>query len=372
MNRLWFLIFIFLFSCLTKPKFEQEMPFSTMSENGYVTVVSEGIADIREAGVSEALDRAYLDAQYKAIEKALGKIYSARTVVESGRFLQQTVMTNVKGYIRRWYEISKPEEIQFPWTNERVVYVKICAEVGLNKLKDDTVALQELQKRLGRPDIFVDIDNIYAKQVITTKLQEIGFTIHDLEIKKGDLINSALENNIEVIIQGSIEVKNSGKVFENLDIKLFQSQVSLRAINVSDNRIIAHVTAEESYPHVDEKSGKVGAIKKATESAMNKLIEDLLASWEDILNNGNELYLKVKGLVIEQESSFRKYIQRSIRGCREIYCEGMKNNVVSFKILYLGNVNDFVKDLNRIKGYNIKVTKFSTNIVEAEITKERR
>ena len=71
----------------------------------YITIFSEGTADIMEAGIAEATDRAYLDAQHKAIEKALGKLYSARTVVESGLFISQTVMANVKGYIRKWEKL---------------------------------------------------------------------------------------------------------------------------------------------------------------------------------------------------------------------------------------------------------------------------
>jgi hypothetical protein len=373
MNKLWFLIFIVIFSfcCIPKQKFKETAQIS--SEGEYITVVSEGIADIRDAGISEAIDRACLDAQHKAIEKALGKIYSARTIVESGRFIEQAVMANVKGYIRKWYEISKPEEIYFPGTNEKVVCVKICAEVGLDKLKNDTLALQELQKRLGRPDVLVSIDNIYAKQVITTKLQEMGFTVRNLEVKKdSDLIKLAIENNIEIIISGNVSVKNAGEIMEGLGMKSFQSQVDLQAINVSDGKVIAHTSAQGAYPHIEEESGKSGAVKRATESAINKLVDELLTSWENILNNGNELYLKIKGLPIDQESNFRKLIERSIRGCKEIYCKGMKDDVVSYKVLYLGNVNNLAKDLGRLRGVNVKVISCSTNIVEAEIIKERR
>lgn len=339
-----------------------------ISTGNYITIFSEGTADIMEAGIAEATDRAYLDAQHKAIEKALGKLYSARTVVESGLFISQTVMANVRGYIRKWEKIAGPEARDFPGTTEKIVWVKISAEVGLDKLKEDTLALEETQRRLGRPDIAVILDNNHAKQVINNKLKQMKFTVRDLGTEVIDPVKSAIENKIEIIIKGNVNVASAGKIMEGVNLESFQSQVNLQAINVFDGEILAHSSAHGAYPHIEKESGKAGAVRKASELAADRLMEKLLVAWENILNNGSGLYLKVKGLSLNRESDFKKILERHLRGFREIHGKGLKDGVFSFKIMYLGNARQLAKNLNSIKGaFNIKVTGYAVNVVEVEV-----
>ncbi|MFC2061328.1 hypothetical protein ACFLUV_02340 [Elusimicrobiota bacterium] len=339
-----------------------------ISPENNITVESEGMADVRESGISAATDRAYSDAQHKAIEKALGRLYSAKTVVEAGRFIEQKVMANVKGYIRTWEKVAGPEVQDFPGTTEKVVWVKIKAEIGLDKLKDDTLALDEIQQRLGRPDIAIVLNDPQARQVISSALKENNFIVKDIGTNIQNPLETAAENDVEIVIDGSVTAESAGSVMKNSSMKSYQSDITLKSINVADGEVISQSSAHAAFPHIEDASGKAGAVKKASETASPKLVEDLLSAWENVLNNGSGLYLKVKGLTISKESDFKRILERYLRGAREIYSKGLKEGTFTYKIMYLGNGRALAKELDSVKGkFNIEVKGYSVNTVEAEV-----
>lgn len=355
-------ILLIMSGCAAKQQVTEELP------GNYVSVIAEGTADIKEAGMSEATDRAYIDAQRKAIEKALGKMYSARTVVDSGRFIEQTIMADVKGYIRKWEKVAGPEAQDYPGTSEKIVWVKIQAEVGLDKLKEDTFALEEMQKRLGRPDIAVIVKNNHSRQVISNKLSENKFTVRDIGTALNDPVGTANENNVELIIDGKVTAKSAGKIMKGVDMISYQSDVTLKAVNVADGEVIAQAAGHGAFPHIEEESGKAGAVRKATEIAMDKLTEQMLAAWENILNNGSGIYLKIKGITLNNESDFKSVMTRYLRGVKEVHSKDFKSGIFTYKIMYLGNAKQLAKEISSIKGrFNVNVTGYKANTVEAEV-----
>ncbi len=334
----------------------------------FVVVMAEGTADITPAGIAEATDRAYLDAQRKAIETALGKIYSAKTVVDAGRFIEQTIMAKVEGYIKKWEKLAGPEVQDFPGISDKIVWVKINAQVGKDKLKEDTFALEEIQKKLGRPDIAVAIGNSQASQVLGSKLKEKKFTVKVLDNVSGDIRESAQENGVDILIKGDVSASKAGSIMKGVDMKSYQSEVVLKAINVSDGEELSQAAGHGAYPHINDASGKAGAVQKAAASAADILIEKLLNAWEDVLNNGSNLYLKVKGLSLNDESDFKMVLERYLRGLKEVHSKGLKDGIFTYKLNYLGDAKQLAKELGSLNSkFILNISGYRTNIVEAEI-----
>lgn len=342
------------------------------SKNDYTLVVAEGTGDIREAGVSEAADRAYLDAQRKAIETALGKMYSAKTVVEAGRFIDQTIMSNIEGYIKKWSKIAGPEIQEFPGIEDKIVWVKIEAQVGKNKLKEDTMALEEIQRRLGRPDIAIIIENSYAGKVLSNKLKEKKFNVREISKEDNeDPVEVAVENEIEIIIDGEVSASSAGNIMKGVAMKSFQSDVVFKAINTSDGAVLSQTSGHGAYPHINDEAGKAGAIEKAAETAAENLSQQILSGWEDVLNNGNNLYLRVAGISLEDESDLKMVFNRYLRGLKEVHSKGFKNGIFTYKLKYLGDAKQLAKELSGVKSkFNVKITGYRVNTVEVEIKTE--
>jgi hypothetical protein len=337
----------------------------------YISITSEGTADIREAGISEASDRAYLDAQRKAIEKALGKLYSAKTVVEAGRFIEQNITSNIKGYIRKWEKIDGPEVRDYPGISEKLVWVKIEAKVGKGKLKEDSLALEEIQRKLGRPDFAVVIDNKYCNQMISSKLKEKQFTVREINNANSNSIETALENNIDIIIDGTVESSGGKKIMPNVDMRSFQANVIVKALNVTDGEILSQASGHGAHPHIEEESGTAEAIRKASTGAIDEIMEQVLSTWEYVLNNGNNIYLKMKGISLLEESDFKVLLKRYLRGLQEVHDKGFNEGVFTYKLKYLGDAKQLAKELSSMKSkVKINVSGYKSNTVEAEVHKE--
>ncbi|MFH1414657.1 MAG: hypothetical protein ABIH89_01055 [Elusimicrobiota bacterium] len=333
-----------------------------------IIVTAEGTADIGNAGLAEATDRAYLDAQRKAIETALGKMYSAKTVVDAGRFIEQTIMAKAEGYIRQWSKLAGPEVQDYPGITEKIVWVKIQASVGKDKLKEDTFALEEIQNKLGRPDVVVVIPNAHAAKVIESKLKDKKFTVRDLPGSEKDPVAAAQEEGIEIIIDGKVEVSGAGQIMAGVNMKSFQSDIIIKAVNTSDGEVLAQSSAHGAYPHINEESGKAGAVERAAQIAADEMLEKLLAAWEDVLNNGSNLYLKVEGLSLEDESDFRMVLKRSMRGLKEVHSKGLAEGVFTYKLMYLGDGKQLAKELSNIESkFGIVVTGYRVNTVTAKV-----
>lgn len=331
-----------------------------------IEVVAEGFADIRESGFSDAVDRAYLDAQHKAVETALGKVYSARTVVEAGRYIEQKVYADVKGYIKNWEKISGPATQEYPGTKDKIVWVKIKASIGLNKLKSDTGALLEIQKRLGSPDVAVFINNKHALNKITEKLKAKKFIVKDIDMIENEAkLELALENDIEIVIEGVVTTSGGRIIMKGVDMRSYQANIVLKALNSVDGIVLAEASSSGAYPHINPESGKAGAVEKATDKASDELIDKLLISWEDSLNNGNNFYLKIGGLTLKNEADFKFILKRNLRGLKEVFSKGFKEGIFSYKLKYLGDVKTLAKDLSNIKGkFKVEVKSYRLNTVK--------
>ncbi len=146
---------------------------------GSKTVTVEGLAEVRAAGLADAYDRAEDAAKTKAVEKVLGTIFDARVIGSSGVILEETIYAKKAGYIKKSERISQREE-------GGIAYITIKAEVGLQKLKDDVMGLDILQKRMNMPNTVIFIKEYSlgklskqkaAYNTIVTKFREKKFNI---------------------------------------------------------------------------------------------------------------------------------------------------------------------------------------------------
>lgn len=82
-------------------------------------VEAEGWTPIDAKKPLETRQRALAEAQKKAVEKAMGVTVSATTKVESAITLEQKILANIGGYIRRYEILSEREEDGFHRTRIR-------------------------------------------------------------------------------------------------------------------------------------------------------------------------------------------------------------------------------------------------------------
>ncbi len=366
---------------------------------GSKVVIAEGLAEVRAAGVPEAYDRAKEAALKKAIEKALGTIIDARIIGSSGVILEENIYAKKQGYIREYKIISKKVE-------GGVAYMTVKAVVGLQKLKDDVMALDILHHRMNMPKTIILVNEINvgkpskanaAYNVLVKKFSEKRFTIIgpqniDKKLKRNikrlftsvdsdenTLISIAgkigVSVNADIVIVGkaiSEKAKNALSSYSK-NLKSYQADVFFKVVNVGDGRIIAETSKHAAAVHLTDLTGGVNAIKKATKAAADDLTTQIIKAWEDILNNGNLITLYAKGLSITDEILFSKDMKRYFREVKEIYSKQRKGNTSVFTVRFLGSPKDLAAALvtKETFPYKTEVLKYDFGEVSVKIKKKK-
>lgn len=363
----------------------------TPSEPG---IEIEGMADIREAGLSEAYDRALKNAQRRAIEKVLGTIYSAKAVVESSRLIEDIIITKTEGYIKKYKIINK-------WQEGELAIVRISAQVGKDKLKQDTLAIEEVQQKMSRPRTAIFIDEIMIGKSDKSTSAVSYSLIAEMFIKKGfnivervsisqEILNKFLKTSAsgigftkmayeignkigaDIIISGKVITEKGQKVeVYGVELNPTKADMTIKAVNIDDGRILATITKSGSFPiQTSERDASIRAINSIASNVSDKLITGILKSWEDILNNGNELTLNTKGLDLKQGYEFESALKRYYREVVEVHNKGKSGDIITYTVKFLGNANDMARALSlKDCGFKINDIDFEMNTVDINISR---
>ena len=367
-----------------------------MGGTGSEIVRAEGLAEVREAGLADAYDKAEEAAKTKAIEKALGTIIDARIIGSSGVILEENIFQKKQGYIRKSEIISKREE-------DGIAYVTIKAEVGMQKLKDDVMGLDIMQHRMNMPKTIIIVQEESlgkkAKQsasygVMIKKFKEKKFTIiSPAQISKsykknmknlGSLMDSdenafisvagkiGIDVNADIVIVGKGSSQKAGKIMEGSKLNSYQADVDFKVVNIGDGRILANSSKHGAYPHISDQTGSIEAIKKAAGLAADDLIEQIVAAWEDVLNNGNLITLYTTGLTLTEEIKFEKLLKAYYREVRAVYTKQRKGKTSVFSVKFLGSPRDLANALVTKKTFPYKVDVLKYDFGEVSIKAKRK
>ncbi len=365
---------------------------------GSKTIIAEGLAEVREAGAPDAYDRAEEAAKTKAIEKALGIIIDARIISSSGVLLEENIFVKKQGYIRK-------SEVTSKRVDDGIAYVTVKADVGLQKLKDDVMALDILQHRMNMPNTIIFIDEKIANKkssqnisygILVKKFKEKKFTIisptrisknYKKNIKKlfksidGDentlvslAANMGMDVSADVVIVGKAYATKAKKLkgTEGTSFVSSQADVNFKVINVGDGRIIASKFQRSSGAHVNPNSAGISALQRGADPAADDLLDQILKAWEDILNNGNLITLYTTGLSLTEEIKFEKLLKAYYREVREVYTKRRQGKKSVFTVKYLGSSRDLAKALVTKASfpYKIKVDKYDFGEVFIKASKK--
>jgi hypothetical protein len=358
-------------------------------------VETTGMADIRKAGEAEAYDRAIEDAQRKGVEEAIGTFVDQQTITEKGVLIKDQISGRSSGYI-------KNREILKQWKEGGMVYVKVRLVIGMEKLKDDVLALDMAQKRMKMPRVIVYVKESYLGKdntgttgtvynTLISKFAEKKFIIVNrqnptLSGEENAMLNSlssqdriatmaqaiGAKNSADIVIAGSGEARDAGiGTLYGSDMKSYQANVNLQVINVNDGRIMATTIKQGAAPHINPEQGMIASLKKVTEPAADDLINQVLAAWEDILNNGNMLTLKVTGLTMTEGFQFQKALKQYFREVKDVFDKGMENGRMVYTVKYLGDAKDFAMALSTVSfGFTVEVSAYDAVSVTIKATKQ--
>lgn len=336
-------------------------------KTGNISVDAEGF------GISKK--DALLKAKREAVEVGIGTMLFSQTEIKNYELQKDVILTQTAGSVKK-YTILNEEKQQ-----GNTYYVKINAIVSLDSIKADLAALKILLESMDKPRMMVVIKEEKGKNAenaIVDFLKSKEFEVVDPSVvaslmkKNTRLIQRAAagepaaaakigaSNGAEYILVGSVTKSlGSSTLLESSGLKSGQANITAKLINCSNARIIASKSSRSAAAHISEDVAKSLAAKKVGNKLMDQeLFEQIISSFQDMVNNGMPLDVIVNNVVsYKMQKAVRKKI-RALPNVVSVNKRSFGNNRLKLTVLFKGNADTFsdMVDGKPFQGKSMSVT----------------
>ena len=243
-------------------------------------VVAEGLAPYHEDDLPGTQAASLAAAQRSAVELVVGVYVNAKTRVEKAVAIQNSILTNSQGYVKR-YEILS-EGRSGDWYKTRIRALVSTQEI--HEQLDQMGLLRE--PSVGYPRVAIDLQEYIgeseaegkpASQALADALLKQGFRVMDLPkpIPAGtDAVEAAkgLHNSAELLIAGLARAQSLGYTSKQLGgMSSFRASVSFRVIESGSGEIVQTVSETASGLEGTPDIAGAKALRQAAELAAGDL-----------------------------------------------------------------------------------------------------
>lgn len=335
----------------------------------------EGDIIVEAEGYGLSKSDALLKAKRNAVEKGIGTVLISQTEVRNFELQKDIILTKTTGSVKKYNVLQEQKQ------QDDTFYLRIRAVVSLANIKADLAALKILLESMDKPRMMVVIreeNGNYAENAILDYLTEKEFELVDAALvaalmqKEDQLIQRAAEgdpvaaakigasNGAEYVIVGKITKSLVTSTFlSSSGMKSGQANITAKVVNCSNAKIIASKSASSAAVHISEDVAKAKAAEKAARKLMDrKLFEEIVSSFQDMINNGIPLNVTIKNV-----ADFS--MQRAVREVLGELTDAVSVNKRSFgggqlnlSVLYKGTADSFSEavDGKTVGGKRLSVT----------------
>ncbi|MBN1128093.1 MAG: hypothetical protein JXA71_03860 [Chitinispirillaceae bacterium] len=353
---------------------------------------------VETKGMGRNSTEAMLSAKRAAVEKGIGTVIQSETEIKNFMVNKDVILTRTVGAVK---SVTTLSETKGP---DGAITLKIKAVVSKQKINNDLMALRILLESMEKPRVMVLMKESnmqdsaasgnLAETEIINYLTKKGFSLVDQaateQLRKQEQARSALDGNAaaaaaigaqagaEMIVTGNAVSRVAEEISKNLGgMKSCQADVSLKVILCANAAIVAAKTEHAAVAHVNPVSGGAKAIAEATRKALDRhLLEKIVASWQDQINNGMSLRVTVSDV-----KSF-KTSKAVIDGLPALSSSVVKvtkrdwnqsTGILELDVLYKGNSDGFCETVDGGKlsdGTTVAVTGSAAGSARLKVTGE--
>ena len=361
-------------------------------------VKAKGQAAIYGDDVANARDKAVDDALRKAVEQAVGTLISSDTVTENFQLISDKIISQAKGYIRRYKVLSEEKE-------DGVYSVTVEAEVAKGNLSSDLNGILQVLKSRNMPRVLVMISeqNIggesttwwgkpgasinlgVVENVFIDQWNPKGIRFVDRQAIMGDLkTEGALQSaevsdnqakqfgaagGAEIVVIGKAVATDSGTIL-NTAMHSLQATISIRALAVDTGEIIATATLSKTTGHINAVTGGSIALKQATLGIADTLLKKILVKWEGEVAGSSTVRLTLinvrKSKFLRQVASI---IRNEVRGVADVRQRSFRNRKAQLEVDLKGSAQDLAEELEdkTFSKFEVEITEITANTVTAKL-----
>ena len=326
-------------------------------------------------GIGVNRDEALMAAKRDAVEKGIGMVLLSQSEVENFQLKRDIIVTKTIGTVTQYEILSETRN------SDATITIKIRAKLSKSAMRQDLAAFNILIESMDKPRVMVIIeeDNIgtvapsnqSAETAILSFLKDpYGFDLIDqniaLSIKNskqkmaklnGDL-NAAVaigaQYGAEVLITGSAKSSKAEGISQNLGgMVSVQADVTLKAINCTNGRIIGSAGEHAAQVHVSPQTAGTKAIAKAAKKAIGTLLDAIIKDWQSQVNNGLPISVTINKVTVFRQKKAIIATINSLSGVTAVRERSWDANSAQLQldVVYKGNADGFC---TKIDGYKMK------------------
>ena len=363
-----------------------------------VSTTAEGVGVIESGNKALARDQAIRDGLRIAVEQAVGTLVTSETLVQNYQLLRDQIYSKTQGYIQDYAIIGEKEE-------GALYRVTVKAQVAQGNLQEDLMALGLLMQRKHMPRIMLMVaeQNVgmhyysfwwgvksehtnlsVTENILLEQLGQKGFVVVDPAVKAGSvninqpyrvesLSNDAIVSigklyEAEVVIYGKALAKLAGSV-KNSSMMSAMADVSLRAVNTDNARVIASATNHGAAVHPSELTAGTNALRAAAESISASLVEQIADQWNQDVSSGELIQVVIKGVTSYNHLVAFKEKTKQIRGVIGVYQRSYEAGVAILDLKTAMGSQTLADEITMIDyhGVKVEVTAVSQNRIQLKM-----
>lgn len=353
-------------------------------------VEAEGAAAVRAQtpdGLLRAKDEATNRALRAAVEQGVGALVDSETMVQNFQLLDDSVYSQVKGYIKSHEVIADNNGA------DGVYKIKIRAVVALAQLSKDIKALNIVREKKNNPRVMIifnelvdgveqqgqsaasEVEKLFLKMdfPLVDKAQMEAIQERDAALSyanpdKAVALGRRFGAEVVIVGEATSDLVDTNQAY-GVSVFAYDARISAKAIKVDTGAIITKTTADSGQVHG---GGRIPTAKQAMEKAAQQLAKDL--SSEIVEKWHSEVYNTVTmQIVAENANGTRRKALKSalgeIRGVRKVNERSFVNNILILDLDVDGAMaNGFEEVLEGLPGIGVEVTAKTENRIDVKLS----
>ena len=363
------------------------------------TITAEGVGEVVDGDRGIAREQAIEDALRKAVEQAVGTLVSSEAMAQHFQILRDRIYAQSQGYIQNYRILSENPETPLH-------QVTLQAAVAMGDLEKHLQDLGVLARQVDKPrmTVLVAEQNVgrqayffrwgeekeeaalgIAENTILDKLREKGFemlapnvqgqslkippALRVAELDDGAAAAIAKQVDAEVVIVGKVWAKSGGPI-GGTSMKSAQANITLRAIQVDDARVLSSASGNAAAVHIEEVTAGSEAIRKASAKVAEKLTEDIIKNFQKRVDASTTIELTIFGLTgAEDLRKFKNSVLGQIPGVEAVQERGFSESLVKMDLEIKGSAHSFSREVSRKKfsEFTVKVLGGTFNTLDLQV-----
>jgi hypothetical protein len=172
----------------------------------------------------------------------------------------------------------------------------------------------------------------------------------------------------DVIITAKAMASSGDKILDT-DMKSHQAAINAKVVRADTGAVIGSGTEQAKHAHIDDLTGGVAAIEKASTSLAENLIPKILEQWRQDVQVATTIQLVVSEVSFMQLKRVKEILKNEIRGVKDVYQRSFQSRVAKLDVDIQSTTEMLADELasKQFEGITLEITGMTENRIDLTV-----